>query len=87
MFVMPHHEMKGDHYMYPCLSLLMNEHLFQGKWLIDSFKGKWLEEKLSYETNASLSFIPMRRMCLWHPIMKIRRSLHESDLSQLIDEL
>ena len=31
---------------------------------------KWWQEKFSYETRASMSFIPMRRMSLWCPITK-----------------
>ena len=31
-----------------------------------------IKRSFSYETKAPISFIPMRRMCLWHPIMKTK---------------
>ena len=37
---------------------------------INSKNGK--KRSFSYETKASISFIPMRRMCLWCQIMKIK---------------
>ena len=36
------------------------------------------KRKFYYETKASLSFIPMKRMCLWFLVMKKRILLRES---------
>ena len=36
------------------------------------------KRSFSFETKASISLIPMRRMCLWLPIMKRKRLLCES---------
>ena len=51
-------------------SILLCESIFVliDKWTLTlKNDGK---RSFSYETKASMSFIPIRRMCLWHPIMK-----------------
>ena len=54
--MMPNHKKKGDYYVNPCNTKF------------NSKKGN--KGSFSYETKASISFIPMRRMCLCVPIMK-----------------
>ena len=39
-------------------------------WKMNFDSKNYRKTSFSYETNASLSFIPTRRMCLWYPIMK-----------------
>ena len=56
----PYYERKGDYYVNPCLSQL--------KTYLNSKIGN--KKGFYYETKASISLIPMRRMCLWFPIMK-----------------
>ena len=50
-----------------CLNQQMN---------INSKNGR--KRSFSYESKGSTSFIPMKRMCLWHAIMKKKRLLRES---------
>ena len=45
------------------------------------------KRRFSYETKASISLIPMRRMCLWFPIMKRKDYYVNPCLSQLKDVL
>ena len=35
------------------------------------------KKSFRYETKASISLIPIRRMCLWYPIVEQRRLIHE----------
>ena len=58
--MMPNHEIKGDYSVNPCLSQL--------KYEFNSKIGNKMS--FSYETKASKSLIPKRRMCLWCPITK-----------------
>ena len=58
--MIPNHEENGDYYMNPCLSQL--------KDVLNSKIGN--RSSFSFETKASISLIPMRRMCLWSLIMK-----------------
>ena len=47
----------------------MSIHVYSNwKMNFDSKNGKKI--CFSFETKASISFIPMKRMCLWYPIMK-----------------
>ena len=36
------------------------------------------KRSFSFETKASISFIPIKRICFWCPIMKKKRLLHKS---------
>ena len=58
--MMPNHEKKRDYYV--------NQRLSQLKMNFNDKNGH--KRSFSYETKASISLIPMRRMCLWCPIMK-----------------
>ena len=61
-FMVPNHQKKGDYFVNPCLSSSQMD--------FNSKNGrKW---SFSDETKASISFIPIRRMCLWCPIMKTK---------------
>ena len=55
----PNHKKKGDYYVnqYPNLNTNFNSKIGN-------------KRSFSYETKASISLIPSRRMCLWFPIMK-----------------
>ena len=58
--MMLNHEMKWDYYANP----------FYPNWKM-YFNSKISNKRsFSYETKASISLIPTRRMCLWCPIMK-----------------
>ena len=60
-----------------CLWDLMTKRKVINMWILvyhnwmTNFKSKTGRKKsFPYETTASISFIPMRRICLWCPIMK-----------------
>ena len=58
--MMPNHEKKGDYYVNPSY--------FNWNTNFNSKIGN--KRSFSYETKASISLIPKRRMCLWCPITK-----------------
>ena len=59
VFMVPNHELNGDYYVNPCLSQLKT-----------NFNSKGVRKRsVSSETKALISFIRMRRMCLWYPII------------------
>ena len=60
MLMVPNNEKKGDYYVNLCLS--------NGKMNFNSKNGR--KRCFSCEAKASIPFIPIRRMCLWYPIMK-----------------
>ena len=61
VFTVPNHEKKRDYYLHPCISELMDKFWFQ------KTSGK---ERFCDEAKVSVSFIPIRKMCLWCLIMK-----------------
>ena len=58
--MMPNHEKKGDYYVNPSY--------FYWNTNFNSKIGN--KRSFSYETKASISLIPKRRMCLWYLITK-----------------
>ena len=58
--MIPNHEEKGDYYMNPCYP--------NWKTYFNSKIGN--KRSFSYETKASISLIPKRRMCFWWLITK-----------------
>ena len=75
--MVPNHEYKGDYYVNPCLSELKVD--------FNSKNGR--KKSFSYETKASISFIPKRIMCLSHPIMKNKGDPYANPcLPRMIDE-
>ena len=73
MFTVPNHEKKG---------IIMLIHVCPNqKMYINSKNGR--KRCFPYETKASISFIPMKTMCLWCPIKKKRGLLCESIFVQI----